>query len=255
MSILLIALIIIIVIIILYFGYRYFFGSKSNGSFFSFFSSTQKQESQKIPDSEDNPSLDKNQNQTQNQEEMEHFLEKDESKQKKMDLDNGNPYFILAIGNNVLGKVKFELFDEEAPKTCKNFRYFCTRSMLNNNYPDYQGSIFHRVIKDFMIQGGDITNFDGTGGISMYGVKFDDENLNLEHNQPGLLCMANSGPNTNNSQFYITLKETPWLNGKHVVFGIVLEGFDIIKKIEGLETSQETNKPLDDVKIIKCGLE
>jgi cyclophilin family peptidyl-prolyl cis-trans isomerase len=253
MSILLIALIIIIVIIILYFGYRYFFGSKSNGSFFSLFSSSQKQESQKIPDSEDNPSLDKNP--TQNQEEMEHFLEKDESQQKKMNLDNGNPYFILAIGNNVLGKVKFELFDEEAPKTCKNFRYFCTRSMLNNNYPDYQGSIFHRVIKDFMIQGGDITNFDGTGGISMYGVKFDDENLNLEHNQPGLLCMANSGPNTNNSQFYITLKETPWLNGKHVVFGIVLEGFDIIKKIEALETSQDTNKPTDDVKIIKCGLE
>lgn len=253
MSILLIALIIIIVIIILYFGYHYFFGSKSNGSFFSLFSSSQKQDSQKIPDSEDNPSLDKNQ--TQNQEEMEHFLEKDESQQKKMDLDNGNPYFILAIGNNVLGKVKFELFDEEAPKTCKNFRYFCTRSMLNNNYPDYQGSIFHRVIKDFMIQGGDITNFDGTGGISMYGVKFDDENLNLEHNQPGLLCMANSGPNTNNSQFYITLKETPWLNGKHVVFGIILDGFDIIKKIELLETSQETNKPLDDVKIIKCGLE
>ena len=253
MSILLIALIIIIVIIILYFGYRYFFGSKSNGSFFSLFSSSQKQESQKIPDSEDNPSLDKNP--TQNQEEMEHFLEKDESKQKKMDLDNGNPYFIIAIGNNVLGKVKFELFDEETPKTCKNFRYFCTRSMLNNSYPDYQGSIFHRVIKDFMIQGGDITNFDGTGGISMYGVKFDDENLNLDHNQPGLLCMANSGPNTNNSQFYITLKETPWLNGKHVVFGIVLEGFDIIKKIEALETSQETNKPLDDVKIIKCGLE
>ena len=253
MSTLLIALIIIIVIIILYFGYRYFLGSNTNSSFFSLFSSSQKQDSQEISDTHDNSSL--NQIQTQNQEEMEQFLEKDESQKKKMDLDNGNPYFILAIGNNVLGKVKFELFDEEAPKTCKNFRYFCTRSMLNNNYPDYQGSIFHRVIKDFMIQGGDITNFDGTGGISMYGVKFDDENLNLEHNQPGLLCMANSGPNTNNSQFYITLKETPWLNGKHVVFGIVLEGFDIIKKIENLETSQETNKPIDDVKIIKCGLE
>ena len=220
MSTLLIALIIIIVIIILYFGYRYFLGFNTNSSFFSLFLSSQKQDLQEISDTHDNSSL--NQSQTQNQEEMEQFLEKDESQKKKMDLDNGNPYFILAIGNNVLGKVKFELFDEEAPKTCKNFRYFCTRSMLNNNYPDYQGSIFHRVIKDFMIQGGDITNFDGTGGISMYGVKFDDENLNLEHNQPGLLCMANSGPNTNNSQFYITLKETPWLNGKHVVFGIVL---------------------------------
>ena len=247
MSYIIIIIIIILISLIIYLGYNYFVKSKSIFSFFKSSDVNHTIEESNILINKDNPN--------DTIEQYQEILKNDESNNKKISLDSGNPYFIIAIGNEVLGKVKFELFDEEVPKTCKNFRYFCTHSMLNNNYPDYQGSILHRVIKDFMIQGGDITNFDGTGGISMYGIKFDDENLTLEHNQPGLLCMANSGPNTNNSQFYITLKETPWLNGKHVVFGIILEGFDIIKKIEQLPINLENNKPIEDVKIIKCGLE
>jgi cyclophilin family peptidyl-prolyl cis-trans isomerase len=163
------------------------------------------------------------------------------------------PYFDISIGNISEGRVVFQLFDEEVPKTCKNFRYLCSNGFNNNSKPEYEGSSFHRVIKDFMLQGGDITNGDGTGGYSIYGKKFADENFNLTHNQPGMLSMANAGPNTNNSQFFITLKETPWLDNKHVVFGIVLSGFDIIKKIENIDTTNG-DKPDLDVTINKCGL-
>ena len=159
---------------------------------------------------------------------------------------NTQPYFDINIKDEYIGRIVFQLFDEEVPKTCKNFRYLC-------NKPLYQNTLFHRVIKDFMIQGGDITNGDGTGGMSMYGEHFDDENFNLTHNQPGMLSMANAGPNTNNSQFFITLKKTPWLDNKHVVFGIIISGFDIIKKIESLETDDK-DKPLDDIVIVKSGL-
>lgn len=166
---------------------------------------------------------------------------------------NLNPYFDIQIGKNEPKRIIFQLFDEEVPKTCKNFRYLCSHGLLDKNKPSYQDTCFHRVIKDFMIQGGDITNGDGTGGNSIYGEKFEDENFNLSHNQPGLLSMANAGPNTNNSQFFITLKETPWLDNKHVVFGIIISGFDLVKQIEQLETN-ENNKPNTDVVIIKSGL-
>ena len=229
MNYILILIIIILIAVVVYFGYQYFFKPKHLLL-----------ENINIKPDEIDP-LNKE------------LLEKDESKKMITSLDKGNPYFIVSIGNNVVGKIKFELFDEEAPKTCKNFRHLCTKSLLNNSYPDYQGSIFHRVIKDFMLQGGDITNFDGTGGLSMYGVKFDDENLETEHNQPGLLCMANSGPNTNNSQFFVTLKKTPWLDNKHVVFGIIISGFDLVGKIENVEVD-EKSKPLNDITITKCGL-
>lgn len=177
-----------------------------------------------------------------------------ENVEEKIDITKGNPFFIISIDGEEVGKLKFELFDDDVPKTCANFRYLCAKGLGDKKEACYKNSIFHRVIKNFMIQGGDFTNFNGTGGKSMYGDKFDDENFNLEHNQPGLLSMANSGPNTNGSQFFITLQETPHLDGKHVVFGILLEGFDILKKIENLETDEE-DKPSQEVKIINCGLE
>jgi len=166
---------------------------------------------------------------------------------------NSQPYFDIEINNEKLGRITFQLFDDEVPKTCKNFRYLCSYGIFNKNLPSYQNTNFHRVIKDFMIQGGDITRGDGTGGHSIYGKEFEDENFNLTHNQPGMLSMANSGPNTNNSQFFITLKKTPWLDNKHVVFGIIISGFDIIKKIESYETD-EKDKPIQDIVITKCGL-
>ena len=166
---------------------------------------------------------------------------------------NLNPYFDIKIGDNNIKRVIFQLFDEDVPKTCKNFRYLCSYGLFNKDKPSYQDTTFHRVIKDFMIQGGDITRGDGTGGYSIYGEKFNDENFNLTHNQPGILSMANSGPNTNNSQFFITTKKTPWLDNNHTVFGIVINGFDTIKEIEEVKTD-EKSKPLKEIKIVKSGL-
>jgi cyclophilin family peptidyl-prolyl cis-trans isomerase len=166
---------------------------------------------------------------------------------------NTDPYFDINIDNQHAGRVVFQLFDEETPLTCTNFRYLCSNGIFDKDKPSYEGVQFHRLIKDFMLQGGDFTNGDGTGGHSLYGENFDDENFNLTHNQPGMLSMANSGPNTNGSQFFITFKKTPWLDNKHVVFGIIKSGFDIIQKIEDLETD-ENDKPLKSVTIAKCGL-
>lgn len=165
---------------------------------------------------------------------------------------NSQPYFDIRIGDQDMGRITFQLFDEEVPKTCRNFRYLCSHGLFKNE-PSYQNTKFHRVIKDFMLQGGDITRGDGTGGYSIYGEHFDDENFNLTHNQPGMLSMANAGPNTNNSQFFITTKKTPWLDNKHVVFGIVISGFDIVKKIEDIQTN-EKDQPIQDIIIVKSGL-
>ena len=174
--------------------------------------------------------------------------------QKPINIEDTNlkPYFDISIDGEFAGRIIFQLFDEEVPKTCKNFRYLCSMGLFDKNKPSYQDSTFHRVIKDFMIQGGDITRGDGTGGFSIYGEQFNDENFNLTHNQPGILSMANSGPDTNNSQFFITLKKTPWLDNKHVVFGIITSGFEVIKKIESMETNSDT--PVKTVSISKCGL-
>jgi cyclophilin family peptidyl-prolyl cis-trans isomerase len=166
-----------------------------------------------------------------------------------------NPYFEIAIDGKKRGRVVFELFDKELPITCKNFRQLCAVNILDpdNKIPSYQGSIFHRVIKDFMIQGGDFTNFDGTGGISIYGESFADESFEFEHNQMGILSMANRGPNTNGSQFFILLDKAPHLDNKHVVFGIILMGFDIIKEIEAIECDPN-DKPLVKCEIVESGI-
>ncbi len=165
------------------------------------------------------------------------------------------PYFDIKIGSEDASRVYFELFDEIVPRTCMNFRTLCMKSVTGKGEADYKGVPFHRIIKNFMIQCGDTTNGDGTGGVSIYGRKFEDENFELDHNQPGLLSMANAGPNTNGSQFFITTKAPlKHLDGKHVVFGMVVKGYDIIKRIEKMETNED-DSPRVPVYVSDCGLE
>ena len=165
-------------------------------------------------------------------------------------IKNNDIYFLIRIGNrNDFHKIVFKLFDDIVPLTCKNFRILATKGIKNRTY---KNSIFHRVIKNFMIQGGDIINNDGTGSICVYGNKFEDENFKIKHNQPGLLSMANSGPDTNGSQFFITTTECPHLDNKHVVFGKVTKGLEVLKKIENLHTDS-SDRPYETVKIIECG--
>lgn len=163
-------------------------------------------------------------------------------------------FFDITINNQPAGRVTFELYNDVVPKTAENFRALCTgeKGVGKSGKPlSYKGSIFHRVIKQFMIQGGDFTAGNGTGGESIYGEKFDDENFKFNHEKPFLLSMANSGPGTNGSQFFVTTVPTPHLNGKHVVFGEVLGGKDIIRKIENLKTVSD--KPNWETKIADCG--
>mmetsp|Transcript_2317 Transcript_2317/g.2425 ORF Transcript_2317/g.2425 Transcript_2317/m.2425 type:complete len:201 (-) Transcript_2317:55-657(-) len=171
-------------------------------------------------------------------------------------LSSSNPkvFFDVAVGGSVIGRVEMTLANDIVPKTAENFRCLCTGekgASGTGKKLHFKGSPFHRVIPDFMCQGGDTTRGNGTGGESIYGEKFADENFRLTHTGPGILSMANAGPNTNGSQFFLCTKATSWLDGKHVVFGYVSKGMNIVKAVEGYGSSSGTTSAK--ITVADCG--
>ncbi|EEA08450.1 peptidyl-prolyl cis-trans isomerase, putative [Cryptosporidium muris RN66] len=170
-------------------------------------------------------------------------------------MSNPIVFLDILINQSPAGRIKIELFADKVPLTAENFRALCTgeKGIGQLGKPlSYKGSSFHRIIPQFMIQGGDFTHGNGTGGESIYGSKFRDENFILHHDQPFLLSMANAGPNTNGSQFFITTVPCSWLDGKHVVFGKVIEGQDVVKEIE--KYGSQNGKPSKSIIITDSGM-
>jgi peptidylprolyl isomerase len=165
---------------------------------------------------------------------------------KKAEKKLNHVYLTIEVNGKTIGKIIINLFDKIVPKTTNNFRTLCIDKK-------YVTAPFHRIIKDFMLQSGDFTNYNGTGGYSIYGEKFEDENFKLKHDRPYLLSMANSGSNTNGSQFFITTKKTPHLDGKHVIFGEVIHGFELVDKLNNVKTDSN-DKPIDNIVINDCGV-
>jgi peptidylprolyl isomerase len=163
-------------------------------------------------------------------------------------------FFDITIGGKPVGRLVMELYSDIVPKTAENFRALCTgeKGMGKAGVPlHFKNCGFHRIIPNFMCQGGDFTRGNGTGGESIYGEKFADENFKEKHTGPGILSMANAGPNTNGSQFFVCTVKTEWLDNKHVVFGQVVEGLDVVKKMEAI--GSQSGKPSQPVVIADCG--
>ncbi|XP_057462930.1 peptidyl-prolyl cis-trans isomerase CYP19-3-like [Actinidia eriantha] len=169
-------------------------------------------------------------------------------------MSNPKVFFDILIGKMKAGRVVMELFADVTPKTAENFRALCTGEKgigISGKPLTYKGSAFHRIIPNFMCQGGDFTRGNGTGGESIYGQKFADENFKMKHTGPGILSMANAGPNTNGSQFFICTEKTSWLDGKHVVFGKVVDGYSVVKEMEKVGSNGGTTSAT--VMIEDCG--
>jgi len=164
-------------------------------------------------------------------------------------------FFDVTIAGQPAGKIVMELRGDVVPKTAENFRCLCTGEKgtdpASGKPLSFKNTVFHRVIPQFMLQGGDFTKGNGTGGSSIYGAKFADENFQLKHTGAGILSMANAGPGTNGSQFFICTAKTEWLDGKHVVFGQVVEGMDVVKKVESV--GSQSGKTSQEVRISNCG--
>ena len=171
--------------------------------------------------------------------------------------DKNNPivFFDISINNNAPERLFIELFNDVVPKTSENFRQLCCGEQIRNNKPiGYKNTFFHRIVKDFVIQGGDFVFGNGKGSYSIYGDTFPDENFIVKHDQAGIVSMANTGPNTNGCQFFITLTPCPWLDGKHVAFGRLndINSMNIVRRIEQVKVDDK-GKPFTSVEIVQCG--